>query len=110
MKRFRFATACVLASLFVASAQAAPADNATSYITGLAEKALSTIKDDKLAKEKKTVQLEDLFATNVDMEWVGRFVMGRFWRQATDAQKKEYLTAYQSFLVSSYASRFAEYT
>jgi phospholipid transport system substrate-binding protein len=46
----------------------------------------------------------------VDFPWVGRFVMGRFWREATDEQKSRYLAEYQKFLILHYTSRFTDYT
>ena len=53
---------------------------------------------------------EKLFRENVDIPWVGRFVLGRFWRQTNDAQKAKYIKEYETFLVSHYASRFSEYS
>lgn len=35
--------------------------------------------------------------------------MGRYWNQATDEQKKEYLRLFESMVVETYAKRFGEY-
>ncbi len=85
-------------------------DDARQYVERVGDKALGYVADSKLTKLQKQEKLEKLFSENVDFAWVGRFVMGRFWRQATDEQKKRYLAAYEQFETLHYASRFAEYT
>lgn len=99
----------LLATVAFTPAQAANPEKASKYIETLADQALDIIKksDSKNAKQQK---LERLFADNVDIDWVGRFVMGRYWRKATDEQKNRYLKAYKDFVLSHYASRFTDYT
>lgn len=90
-------------------ATAANAD-ASAYIESLGNQTIAIISDKALGREQKQAKLERIFSTNVDIDWIGRFVMGRFWRQATDTQKKTYLAKYSKFLTHHYSSRFAEYT
>ena len=91
-------------------AVAAGTDEAGNYVEKLGTQAVNVISNKKLSKAQKQTALEKIFAENVDIPWVGRFVMGRFWRTATDDQKKRYLKEYQSFILTHYASRFAEYS
>jgi len=86
------------------------ADTAGGYIQTLGNQALAVITNKGFDKGQKQVRLEKLFSDNVDFPWVGRFVMGRFWRQASEEQKTRYLKAYQKFLVLHYTSRFTDYT
>lgn len=106
--------AALLLGLFATPALAAPAagtiEQARAYVQHIGDIALGTIADKSAAKEAKQAKLEQLFSDNVDIQWVGRFVMGQAWRTATDDQKARYLTAYRSFLVKNYATRFADYT
>jgi len=89
---------------------AASVESAGKYVESLGNKAVSIIASDKLSKSQKQKKLEKVFSSNVDIPWVGRFVMGRYWRKATAKQKKDYIKAYEDFIVSHYASRFAEYS
>ncbi len=99
-----------LASFVLPSgAFAKSADDAKSYVNNVASQALSIIETDG-AKDAKKKKLEKLFADSVDLSWVGKFVMGRYWRQATDDQKKRYLQEYERFILHHYTSRFTEYT
>lgn len=112
LNRIVLVAAAAATLLFSGPSSVRAAEGATgagSYIEGLANQTLTIIQsaDNKDAKQKK---LNKLFSDNVDFPWVGRFVMGRFWRQATDDQKARYLPAYQKFLILHYTSRFTEYT
>ncbi len=100
---------CIASVVMSGAVHAKTADDAKSYINNVASEALSIIEktSDKTAKKKK---LEKLFAGSVDLQWVGKFVMGRYWRQASDDQKKRYLQEYERFILHHYTSRFTQYT
>jgi phospholipid transport system substrate-binding protein len=99
------------AVLFSAShASAASTTDASNYVESLGNRAIAIVANEKLPKNQKQKQLEKIFADNVDIPWVGRFVMGRFWRIATPEQQKRYLKEYENFVITHYASRFAEYS
>lgn len=100
--------ACV--SLLSAPCLAAPVDDASKYIEGLGNNAIAILTDKALDKEVKSQKIEQLFRDNVDMNWIGKFVIGRFWRQINDDQKQRYLKEYETFLVRNYATRFTDYT
>jgi len=102
----------VAAFLFVSftPAIAAPVDDASKYIEGVGNSAVETLSNKALSKDKKRAKIEKLFRDNVDTAWIGKFVLGRFWRTATDAQKKAYMKEYETFLVENYATRFTDYT
>lgn len=116
MKSIRsFATVCVAAAglcfgMAGPSAQAAASDDAAKYIQGIGTTALSVITDKANSKQQKQAKLQKIFAESVDFKWVGRFVLGRHWRQATESQRARYLAEYQKFLLLHYTSRFTDYT
>ena len=91
-------------------ARASSGVSASSYIQQVANQALATIADKGNSKPQKQAKLEKLFGENVDFDWVGRFVMGRSWRTATDDQKKRYVVAYKKFLLLHYTSRFTNFS
>lgn len=89
------------------------ADNkvdAGAFANDLGHKALSVITDASLSKDIKRAKLETLFAQNVDINWIGKFVLGRYWREASDAQKKQYLANYKTFIIRHYTSNLSEFT
>ena len=113
MKLLRLFIMCLLfatGAVTSMAAQAAVDDSAGAYVQNVGSQALGIINDKALSKEQKQAKLESVFSTSVDFPWVGRFVMGRYWKQATDDQKTRYLTEYQKFLLLNYTSRFANYS
>jgi phospholipid transport system substrate-binding protein len=45
----------------------------------------------------------------VDIQGVGRFILGRWWRQATPAEQQEYLALFEETLIRNLSARFGEY-
>lgn len=102
---------CALAGLpLAANAVNISVNDARKLVDDVGKQALSVIDDAKLSKPQKKAKLENIFSSNVDIAWVGRFVLGRYWRQAEEPQRKRYLKEYENFLVTHYAGRFADYT
>ena len=108
MKRIALCVAAAL--LLMQPAYASQADKAGAYISDLGNKAIAVMSNKALDKAAKQSSLEVLFADNIDFAWVGRFVMGRSWNQATPEQKASYLEAYKNFLTKHYTARFSDYT
>lgn len=91
-------------------ALAATADDAKAYASSIGDKVLEVMNDSDLGNSEKLGELEALFVDVVDVDWVGRFVLGRHWRSADEEQRASYLDAYRDFLIKHYTSRFAEYS
>lgn len=85
-------------------------NEASAFSDELGHKALAIITDKANSKDIKRTKLEKLFQQNVDIDWIGKFVLGRYWRDATDEQKKSYLSNYKAFLIKHYTSNLTEYS
>ncbi len=90
------------------SAQAEPAD-LNAFADNLGRTVIDTVSDASLSEEQKESRLHQLFSENVDVDWIGRFVLGRHWRTASEEQKMSYQTYYREFLINYYVSKFREY-
>ncbi len=90
-------------------ASAATVEDARHFADGIAQEALGVIKSvpDKQQKQQK---LEHMFAQHVDIPWIGKFVLGRYWRQANPDQQSRYLSNYQDFLLTHYTSHLTDYS
>src|SRR5689334_14186098 len=108
------ASACLILAgvCFTAPAVSAAVtgNDAEKYIQDLGNQALAVISNKGFSKVQKQTKLEKIFSDNVDIPWVARFVMGRFWKEATAEQKSRYTTEYKKFLMLHYTSRFTNYT
>lgn len=101
----------VLALLaFVPTASHASPQEASKFVQSVGDEAFAIIKDGSLDKDTKQKKLERVFAKSVDIPWVGKFVLGRYWRQASEQQRNRYVDEYRSFIITHYTSRFAKYS
>ena len=44
-----------------------------------------------------------------DIELIGRFVIGRYWRSASEDQREDYLELFGDFIVATYTPRFSSF-
>ncbi len=87
---------------------AAPAVDAKAFIEGLSKTVINALANG--AKQKERAKLfAELFEKSVDMEGVGKFVLGRYYRLATPEQLVRYNSLFQDFVVLTYAQRLGDY-
>ena len=110
--RILFAVFFVILTLPLPSraADGAPLSKQEQIVQTLGDDALRELVQKNITqtqREKKMAQLLDKY---FDLESIGKLALGRNWRTATEAQRKEYLTLFRSMVVRTYAGRFGEYT
>ncbi len=115
MRMLRFAlflSAGFLAPLSPALAQPAPAAAASiskeDFVQGMAKRVLAVLTDPKLGFKQQQSTMRTLFTEVVDIDWIGKFVLGPVWRTATPEQKTRYLALYRSYITEGYVSKFDE--
>lgn len=86
------------------------APDAARFIKDLSVKAIADLTDLSLNDVERARRFDALLRENFDVPEIGRFVLGRFWRMATEAERAEYLKLFEGYLVQIYAKRFKEYT
>lgn len=100
----------LLASLMVAShAHAGDAQGAKQFVDQVASQVLGVLKTDASASAKLE-KMQAIFSGVVDIPFIGKYVLGTHWRQASDAQKQAYLAAYEPFVIKNYAGKLTKYS
>ncbi|HEY8964365.1 MAG TPA: ABC transporter substrate-binding protein [Alphaproteobacteria bacterium] len=82
---------------------------AQSMISRLGEEAMGVIADANMDAAKKKQVFRGMLVSNFDMKKIGQFALGKFWREASDAQKAEYLKLYENMIINVYTTRFQNY-
>ena len=91
-------------------ALAAGADpGAEAFINRLGQKSVAILKDSSTDKRQKVANLKDLLNRSTDIPTVGRIIMGQHWREAADAQRKEYLRLFDALVLQTMAERIDSY-
>jgi phospholipid transport system substrate-binding protein len=88
-----------------AGASADPAQ----FIKSMGEKAINELTGANVTEAERQERFRQLFTESFDVPTIGKFVLGRYWRTATDAERAEFLKLFEDFIVKSYAVRFADY-
>ena len=62
-----------------------------------------------LSEDLREQRFRALLDSYFDVPGASKFVLARYWRQATDQQRSEFQQLFEKLLVQSYAKIFAEY-
>lgn len=97
---------------FVSGGQGAAAatvstDEAEALISALQIDALSIISDSTLSPEEAKQRLHGTIERYFNVPWMVRFVLARYWRKATRAQRSEFVQLYKTLTVDSYSRNLA---
>lgn len=102
--------AIVLVMVTVPVFARADAPEPEKFIHGLADRALGLVTDKASDISSKRARFDELLTETFDMEGIGRFLLGRYWPQATPEEREAYLKAFKESIVYSYTARFDEYS
>jgi phospholipid transport system substrate-binding protein len=83
---------------------------ATGFIANMGQQALDFLRDDKLGQSGKESAFRKLLQGSFDMDTIGRFTAGQYWRQMSPAQQQEYLRLFREYVVQVYSARFNQYS
>lgn len=109
---FAFAFLLVAASLVGAggnAAHAATKSDAQAFIERIADRGIGFLETHKGSPEKQRAAFRDLLRDNFDLNTIGRFAMGKYWRVATPQQRADYSRLFETMIVRVYSERFASY-
>ena len=81
-----------------------------SYVMEMTTTAINTLTDKSISQNEKESQFGKLFDKNFDIPSISRFVLGKYWKQASLDQKKNFIKAFRNYVVKTYSSRFNEYS
>jgi phospholipid transport system substrate-binding protein len=87
---------------------AAPADPA-AFVSDLGKRAINALTSSQAEADREKA-FRTLFDEGFDLQAIGRFVLGPYWRTATEEQRTEFLTLFETYVVHSYGVRFGEYS
>lgn len=58
---------------------------------------------------ERNQRFERLFTENLDLDFIGKYVLGRYWRTANAQQRREFINLYRDFNVKIWSKRFDEF-
>ncbi|MGG5817528.1 MlaC/ttg2D family ABC transporter substrate-binding protein [Falsiroseomonas sp. HW251] len=92
-----------------ARAQQVDIARATAFIQATGQELVAAINATNQPVAARRERVAQVLRRAVDVEGVGRFILGRWWRNATPDQHAEYLRLFEQVLIHNLSARFGEY-
>ncbi len=93
----------------LAAAPARAADEpAAGFIADLGQRTIKVLSS-RLSERERESQFRAIFDEGFDVPAISRFVLGQYWRTASEAQRQDFVALFEAYVVHAYAVRFNEY-
>jgi phospholipid transport system substrate-binding protein len=83
---------------------------AEAFVQKLTDAAIRELTDSSQGRELREQRFQELFNESFDMEAIGRFVLGRYWRSASEAERAAFLNTYDDVVARRFVPLFNEYS
>jgi phospholipid transport system substrate-binding protein len=91
--------------VFVSGPLKAETQAPEQFLKVLAADAIVLLGSEQLDDVQRRGAFRGLLRRGFDLDRVGRFVLGRHWRQAKEAERQEFLSLFEDYIVATYARR-----
>jgi len=81
----------------------------TDFVRHFGDRAVAVLSDGTLDAPGREAALRQLLNENFDVPVIGRFVLGRYWRAASEAERAEFAALFEEMIVSTYARQLGNY-
>lgn len=83
---------------------------AEAFMGQIGEKVITLLTDKSISDQERANQFREILETRFNVKAIGKFVLGRYWKQASNEEKERFLELFKETTVASYATRFTDYT
>ena len=81
-----------------------------AFVNALGNRAIKLLGSKTASNEEQETRFRQLLREGFDVNKIGRFVLGKYRRSATDQEISEFLKLFEDYIVSLYASAFRNYS
>jgi phospholipid transport system substrate-binding protein len=92
-----------------AQAQQMDIARATAFVNKAGQDLVNTINDQRLNQTQRRDRVAGILRSAIDIEGTGRFILGRYVRQASPAELQDYLKLFDEIIIRNLSARFGEY-
>ena len=85
-------------------------NGAEKFVESLANNAISSLTSKKLTEKERQYNFRELLHNYFDINGIGKWALGRYWRKASPSERKEYLGLFENLIVGTYSNRFNAYS
>lgn len=92
-----------------ARAQQMDITRATAFVDKAGQDLVNAINDPRLNQTQRRDRVASILRNAIDIEGTGRFILGRYVRQASPAELQDYLKLFDEIIIRNLSARFGEY-
>lgn len=98
------------ALFFIAtSAHAIDAKKAENFVKDVTSQGIEELINANISESEKQARFTKLFNQDLDLDFIGKFVLGRYWRTASAAQRTAFIDVYRKLNIQTWSERFNEF-
>ncbi|MDY4840785.1 MAG: ABC transporter substrate-binding protein [Alphaproteobacteria bacterium] len=110
MKKNIFAAVLAAILLMTGNVRAnVDAAGAEAFVKNVTNDGIENIINANISQKEKDTRFEKLFNNALDLDFIGKFVLGRAWRTATPQQRKDFIATYRELNIKTWSKRFDEF-
>ena len=114
MLHLRSATVAVVIAVFavcgLTTHSASAQSTATEFVRELGDRAIIELTDRSISDSERVRRMRQLLTQSFDVPAVSQFVLGTYWRQATEPERQEFIKLYTVVVAHTYAGLFKKYS
>ncbi|MBR1825355.1 MAG: ABC transporter substrate-binding protein [Alphaproteobacteria bacterium] len=104
--------AVLFSALFLTASNASAAINgakAEAFIKNVTSQGIEQLVNADISESERKARFTKLFNQDLDLDFIGKFVLGRYWRTATPQQRSEFIDVYRKLNIQTWSERFNEF-
>lgn len=104
--------AVIFSGVLMISAHAKAAVNAVeaeNFIKKVTQQGIEELINSGISEAEKQKRFTKLFNNDLDLDFIGKFVLGRYWKTSTPKQRTDFIDAYRKLNIQTWSARFNEF-
>jgi phospholipid transport system substrate-binding protein len=85
------------------------AEDPQAFVQDLGDRVVQILQQN-LPRDQAEQQLNEVWLGAFDVEGIGRAILGKNWKKATDAQRQDYMDVFPQYVAKLYAIQFSDYS
>ena len=99
----------IIFTMWACMAQAFDQSAALEFVQKTADDVVTNILTTDDSTEVKSKKFEETFIQALDIPYIAKFVLGRYWKTASHTDKTDFVDAFRQMLIRSWSEKFALY-
>ena len=99
-----------LSGLSAASESKSVSSPPARFVQKLGDTALMSLTEKNVNRTTREKRVREILRNNFDIQTIGRFALGTYWKDASESQRAEYMDLFEDMIVQTYTTRFEDYS